>query len=223
MFESGIVEIDHGERIGRRHERDLRAGLAAGIANDFERPLGHAVGEPHRVLLAVPPNGEVEPAGERVHHGDADAVQAARHLVGVLVELTSRVELGHDDLGGGDAFALVNLDRNAATVIVDRNGPVRVQDDINHVAIARERLVDGVVHHLIDHVMETRTVVGVADIHARPFAYGIKALQNFDGLGAVIGSGFSLAFGSRCHGLRVYFWKRFRGSFGGQARVPANV
>src|SRR5476649_1916032 len=38
--------------------------------------------------------------------------------------------------------------------------------------IADERFIDGVVHHLIDHVMEARAVVGIADIHARPLAHG---------------------------------------------------
>ena len=53
--------------------------------------------------------------------------------------------------------------------------------------MAGQRLVDGVVDHLIDHVMQARAVVGVADIHAGPLADGVQPLQNLDGIGAVFG------------------------------------
>ena len=55
--------------------------------------------------------------------------------------------------------------------------------------MAGQRLVDGVVDHLVDHVVQARAVVGVADIHARPLADGIQALENLDGIGAVFGLG----------------------------------
>jgi hypothetical protein len=51
--------------------------------------------------------------------------------------------------------------------------------------VAGERLVDRVVDHLVHHVMEARPVVGVADIHARPLAHGIEALEDLDGLRAI--------------------------------------
>src|SRR4029078_7517160 len=35
------------------------------------------------------------------------------------------------------------------------------------------------------HVMKARTVIGVADIHARPLANRIKALQDLDRFGAI--------------------------------------
>src|SRR3954468_15907370 len=53
--------------------------------------------------------------------------------------------------------------------------------------MARERFVDSVVDDLVDHVVEARAIVGVADIHARSLAHGIKALENLDGFGTVIG------------------------------------
>ena len=53
--------------------------------------------------------------------------------------------------------------------------------------MAGQRLVDGVVDDLIDHVMQAGAVVGIADIHARPLADGIETLQNLDGIGAIFG------------------------------------
>jgi hypothetical protein len=51
--------------------------------------------------------------------------------------------------------------------------------------VSRQRLVNGVVDHLIDHVMQAGAVIGVADIHAWPLADGVKSLQHFDRIGAV--------------------------------------
>src|SRR3546814_16015277 len=56
------------------------------------------IGKAHIMLLAVPPDVEVQIFAERVHHGNAHAMQAARHLVGIVVrrvlELAAGVELG---------------------------------------------------------------------------------------------------------------------------------
>ena len=63
---------------------------------------------------------------------------------------------------------------------------------------AAQRLVDAVIHDLVDHVVQARPVVGVADIHARPLAHGLQALENLDGIGAVFlgrAGGFSHAVG----------------------------
>jgi hypothetical protein len=54
------------------------------------------------------------------------------------------------------------------------------------VAIARQRLVDRVVDDLENHVMKARAVIGVADVHAGPFADGLEALQHLD-FGGVVG------------------------------------
>ena len=64
------------------------------------RVCGHAA----RVALAVDlarraRSRRSSALGERVHARDADAVEAARDLVGLLVELAARVELGQHDLG----------------------------------------------------------------------------------------------------------------------------
>ena len=53
--------------------------------------------------------------------------------------------------------------------------------------VAGERLVDRVVDDLVDHVMQARAVVGVADIHAGALAHRIEALQDLDRFGVVGG------------------------------------
>jgi len=62
--------------------------------------------------------------------------------------------------------------------------------------MAGERLVDCVVDDLIDHVVQAGTVVGIADIHARPLADGIEALQNPDRLRTIIARNRRLGVGN---------------------------
>jgi len=125
--------------------------------------------------LAVAPDGEAQPLGERVHHRHADAVQAARHLVAVGVELAAGVQLGHHDLGRRALHLVVVLDagRNAAAVVEHRDRVVGMDGDNDLVAEAGERLVDRVVHHLEHHVMQARAIGGIADVHAGALAYGV--------------------------------------------------
>src|ERR1700756_4650114 len=137
------------------------------VAKSYSTFLNVSMGGLGKVLLAVAPDLELQLAGERIDHGHADAVQAARHLIGVLVELSAGMELGHDDLGGGDALALVDVNRNAAAIVAHSDGIVGIEDDLDAAGMAGERLVDCVVDDLVDHVMQAGTVVGVADIHAR--------------------------------------------------------
>ena len=64
--------------------------------------------------------------------------------------------------------------------------PSPLQDHLDAVAIAGQRLVDGVVDDLVDHVVQAGAVVGVADIHAGALAHGIEAAQHLDRIGVVV-------------------------------------
>ena len=64
---------------------------------------------------------------------------------------------------------------------------VGVERDLDRGGVAGERLVDGVVDDLVDHVVQAGAVIGVADIHARPLAHGVEALQDLDRFGVVVG------------------------------------
>ena len=98
------------------------------------------------------------------------------------------MQLGHDDLGGRNALALVNVYRDTATVVTHGARTIRIERDADFLGEAGQRLVDGVVHDLVDHVVQARAVVGVADIHAGALAHRIEALQDLDGFRAVIGA-----------------------------------
>ncbi len=186
MLDRGEVELDHREGLRRGEERHFRSPFAAAFAANFQRRDRDAVGELHEMFFAVAPDGELEPARQRVDHRDADAVQAAGHLVGILIEFSAGVQLGHDDLGRRDAFAFVDVGRDAAAVVAHRHRAVRIERGHDFSGKAGKRLVDGVVDHLVDHVVEAGAVVGVADIHARPLAHGVEALEDLDRFRAVV-------------------------------------
>ena len=63
------------------------------------------------------------------------------------------------------------------------NGPAYSEPSRSHVGV----MVDGVIDHLIDHMVQARTVVGVADVHAGALANSVQPLENLDGIGAVFG------------------------------------
>ena len=110
------------------------------------------------------------------------------------------MQLGHDDLGRGNAFALVDVDGNAAAIVAHGDGAVGVEHDLHRGGVARERLVDGVVDDFVDHVMQAGTVIGVADIHARPLADGVEPLQNPDQFRTVFDWNGMLSIGDRLPG-----------------------
>jgi hypothetical protein len=92
---------------------------------------------------------------------------------------------------------------------------VGVQDHFDPAGPAGQGLVDGVVDHLIDHVVQARAVVGVADVHPRPLAHRVQALQDLDALCAVFS--LAIALGGVFGGLVVFAhhmssWRRFRRS-----------
>ena len=200
-----VVEVR--ERLGRGEEPHRRAALARRRPDPLERRHRVAALEAGEVLEALAPDPKLQPVPERVDHADADAVQPARHLVAVLVELAARVQLGHDDLGRAHPLALVDADRDAAAVVGDADRVVGVQRDLHLGRPAAERLVDAVVDDLVDHVVQARAVVGVADIHPRPLAHRFQALENLDGIGAVFlgdAGGFGHARGVLGDGGAVY-------------------
>ena len=187
VLQRGEIELGHGEGFFRRQKSDFGAAPVGYRADDGERCDGLAVAEFHEVLVAVAPDRELQRARKRVDHRYADAMQSAGHLVGVLVEFSAGVQLRHDDLGGGHPFALVDVGRNAAAIVAHGAGAVGIERDDDFLGKAGKRFVDGVVDDLVDHVMQARAVVGVADIHAGALAHGIEPLEHLDRFCAVIG------------------------------------
>ena len=166
-----------------RLERDSRAALLR-RARDFELSgrIASLVGL--LVDLPVAPDLGIECFRQRVDDRQPDAVEAARDLVAVVVELATGMEHGQHDLGRRSP-ADVSIDRNTTAVINDRHGLVDVQGDADLIAEAGERLVDRVVDDFVDEVMQAERTRR-ADVHGRTLAHGLETLEDFDLVRAVI-------------------------------------
>ena len=144
-----------------------------------------------RVLLredvAVAADLDLQTLGQGVDDRHADAVQPAGDLVAAaLAELAAGVQHGEHDFDRRQALFLHLRDRDAAPVVEDGDGVVRMDRDRDLGAEAGERLVDGVVDDLVDEVVQAHHA-GRADVHARALANRLETLEDGDVLGVVVG------------------------------------
>ena len=165
---------------------ELGRGPAPAVARAdlLDRRLGLAalvfLGPDHAVARGF----DAHPRGQRVHDADADAVEAAGHLVAAAAELAAGVEDGVDDLERVLARRVL-ADRHAAAVVDDDHGPVRLDRHVDRRGVAGHRLVDRVVDDLPDEMVQAADV-GRADVHAGPAADGLETLEDLDARGVVL-------------------------------------
>ena len=172
----GVRERGRARLVGH-----LGAAFAVAGTDHRERRLGVAVSESDQMFDAMPPDAHLHPFGERIHHRGTHAMQTARHLVRVLIELPAGMQPGQHHLGRGNAFLEVDVRRNAAPIVAHGDAAVAVQHQLDMRGKPRLRLVHRVVDDLERHVMQARAVIGVADIHAGAATHRIEALQDRNG------------------------------------------
>ena len=153
-------------------------------AHDLHLLDGLAAREFHLVDIAVAAHLYDHALGQGVDDGDAHAVQAARDLVGRVIELTAGVQDRHDDLERRDLFDGMLVDGDATPVIDDRDGVVGVDRHLNLGAETGHGLVDGVVNDLPHQVMKTAGARR-ANVHARALTNGLETFENLN-LAAIV-------------------------------------
>ena len=130
---------------------------------------------------------DLELLRQRVHHRDADAVQAAGGLVGAAVELSARVQHRHDDFERRFLWKFrVRVDRHAAAVVDDAQVAALLERDLDESRVARDRFVHRIVDHFGKEMMQ-RVGIGAPHIHARAPANGLEPLEHLDRGGGVAG------------------------------------
>ena len=156
-------------------EGDAGAGLV-GVAHGLDVIEGFALAVFLLVYLAVAEDVHYHVFAECVHAAYAHAVETAGHFVAALVEFAACVQHGHDHFEGGAVLLFVHVYGDTAAVVLDGDAVVFVDADVDFGAEAGKSLVDGVVHHFIDQMVEA-TEVHVADIHGGTHPHGLKAFQ----------------------------------------------
>ena len=112
-------------------------------------------------------------------------MQATRHLIGVVVELSAGMEHGHDNFCGRDALVM-HFRGYTPAVITDGDGFIRVDDNVYLATMPRQRFVDRVVHQLEHHMVQPGAIICIPDVHPRALPHRIQALQDLNTGGVVI-------------------------------------
>ena len=158
-----------------RQKRDERAGLFR-FADDFKLLHRLAALEFHVIHLLVARDFYLEPFAHRVHALRADAVRAAGKFVAALTIFAAGVQRRQHEFHAGQTGILVDVHRNAATVVADGNRTIHMNRHLDAMAMPREMLVHGIVQHFA-HAMMQRAFVSAADIHTGFFADGFETFQ----------------------------------------------
>ncbi len=103
-------------------------------------------------------------------------MEAARDLVGLLVEFSPCMEHGQNDFEGTLVVLLHRVDGDPPAVILDQERPVFIDDDADTVAEPGQRLIDGIIHDFIHKVVEP-TGISTPDIHGRAFTYRLEPFR----------------------------------------------
>src|SRR5581483_3574601 len=129
--------------------------------------------------VAVLEDLHVEPRRQRVHHGDADAVQATGDRVGLAVELAARVQRGEHDLHRRPLLHRVVVHRDATAIVGYPHATVGEQGNVDLVAEAGQGLVNRVVNHLLHKVVQAALASGT-DVHPWTFTDCFQAFEDRD-------------------------------------------
>ena len=177
-------------RIGMEGHR--RAAPVGGGAGRLQLGRGLAAREGLRPGLAVARHLDDQLVAQRIHHRDADTVQAARGRVDLAVELAAGMQRREDDLQRRLVLELgVRVDRDAAPIVADQDAVALEHFEIDRVGVAGDGLVHGIVEHL-GHKMMHGPFIGAADIHAGALADGFQPFQHLDvtgRVGSILGRG----------------------------------
>ena len=153
--------------------------VAVGVADDLHFLRDMAAGKFHLIDFAFLVDLDRQPLGQGVDDRRADAVQAAGNLVAAAAEFTARVQNGVNDLERGPAGLRLNVDGNAAAVVGHGDGIAGVDRYGDVLAVARKRLVDGVIDDFVDQMVQAAGGGG-ADIHTGALPHRLQALENLD-------------------------------------------
>ena len=150
-----------------RPEAHAGTGITPAAGIDNVEVFGSvAIGEGNKVNLTVATDGNFHPVRQRVNHRDPHTVQTTGVLVVFIGELTTSMELGHDQLNPGDLFFRMNIHRHTTTVIHHFQGLVFMQYHFDIRGVPRQRFI----HTVVDHFLTKVIRAGRVCVHSRaPF------------------------------------------------------
>ena len=124
--------------------------------------------------FAVAVDLDVQTRAQRVDDGRADAVQAAAGLIGVIVKLTACMQGRENQTLRTDSF-FMHPDRDTASVILHRDGIVRIDRHFNIFTISGKRLINCIIYNLINQMMKSSRRC-TSNVHSGSFSDCLKSL-----------------------------------------------
>ena len=163
-----------------RKKSNLRSSLVRlALAHNLQAADSSSPLVPLVIDLAFMADLHLEIRGKRIHNGCSDTVETAGYLVSAATELPAGMKHREDNLHSRLAGLRIDPDRDAASVIRHRDRIIRMDDDADMRTVAGKRLIDRIVHNLIDKVMQasrrSRT-----NVHPRPLSDCLKSFQDLD-------------------------------------------
>ena len=171
-----VVVLQRVEHLRVGLEGHGGAGMV-GVADDLHLLGDVPAGELHLVNFSVLVYLHRQPLAQGVDHAGAHAVQTAGDLVAAAAELAAGVQHGEHHLQRGTSRLRLHVHGDAASVVGDGDGVAGVDGHGDIRAVPGQRLVDGVVHDLIDQMVQSAGAGG-ADIHTGALAHRLQALQH---------------------------------------------
>src|SRR5207244_10163540 len=132
--------------------------------DDFQLLGRFSPGKGHVIDLAVARNFYLEPFRKRIGAFRADAMQTAGIFVSALPEFSARVQVSQHQLDGRHFPFRMNIDRNTASIVANRNTAIDVNLYVDLVAKSVEIFVDRIVENFEHHVVQA-ALVRVVDVH----------------------------------------------------------
>ncbi len=204
----GVVVVDGGcEYTAVGFECD-RCACVVALAGYHKLGGGLAAAVFLSVDVAVAAYFGAKVGRERVDTRNTYTVETARNFIRAFVEFTAGMEHCEHDFKSALVLFLVHVYRDTAAVVDYSDGIVFVDSNVDFFGKTCQSLVDTIVHHLVDKVVQT-FFGNVADIHCRALADCLEPFKHLNVTGAV----FLFVF---CHIVCLYLAQRRRARAIGQ-------
>ena len=177
---------DIGENIGIRHPADDGAGAAAAEGFLFQAAHVLAFFEVQVIVEAVAVDIGGHPGTGVLGGTQAQAIQTQGEIIGAAAfpVFAAGVQFAEHQVPVPALFRLVVIHRNTAAEVLHFHAVVRVEGDVDLVAVAVPGFVDGVGDDLKDGMGTAFHAVGTEN-NGRAFADTVRAFQTFDAFVAV--------------------------------------
>ena len=158
-----------------RHKRHRCAGTIR-FANLHQLRRLHAPLKPLMINSAVSLHLDFQPLRKRIYTRNPHPVQSPRNLIRIRIKLTARMQHRQHHCHRRLLFRRMHIHRNPATVINHRKRTILIDPYFYVRAVARQCLINRVIHHLVDTVV-IAPHPRIPDIHRRSFPHRIDTLQ----------------------------------------------